>query len=120
MEEANKKLEEAKKLEESYKSKKLEDAKKPNEDEAKKSKKDDEEDKDGKKAKDKSDKETILSEISKLIDAKFAQLQDLQSKVQELSAKVRTPDRKTLSVAFDTNVPNSNLGMLGFLQDRIK
>ena len=114
MEEANKKLEEAKKLEESCNSKKLEEAKKSNEESESKKKKDkkDDDEKDDE-AKDKSkDKETILNEISK-------KMQEMESKIKELTAKVKTPDRKTLSVAFDSNANDSNLGMVRFLQQRI-
>jgi hypothetical protein len=46
-------------------------------------------------------------------------MSEMETKIQELSAKVKMPDRKTLSVAFDNSSQNSNVGMLGFLQHRI-
>jgi hypothetical protein len=45
-------------------------------------------------------------------------IQEMETKIQELSAKVKTPDRKTLSVAF-SNAADATSGMLNFLQHRI-
>jgi hypothetical protein len=73
------------------------------------------------------DKELSASELLASIDSRIASLreldsskkmQEMEAKIQELSAKVKTPDRKTLSVAFDSST-DSNLGMLNFLQHRI-
>jgi hypothetical protein len=82
------------------------------------------------KSKDKKDKEKELSASDLLasIDSRIASIKELDSskkiadmeiKIQELSAKVKTPDRKTLCVAYETAAPNSNIGMLNFLQHRI-
>lgn len=79
------------------------------------------------KADKKSEKELSASDLLASIDSRIASLKELDSskkmtemetKIQELSAKVKMPDRKTLSVAFESS-QNSNVGMLGFLQHRI-
>jgi hypothetical protein len=76
---------------------------------------------------DKKTKELSALDLLSSIDSRIASLKELDSskkiaemetKIQELSAKVKTPDRKTLSVAFDT-AQDSNTGMLNFLQHRI-
>ena len=74
-------------------------------------------------------KELSATDLLASIDSRISSLKELDStkkvevletQVKELSAKVKTPDRKTLSVAFESNAPmNSNLGMLSFLQHRI-
>jgi rubrerythrin len=72
-------------------------------------------------------KELSANDLLSAIDSRIASLKELDSSkeiqalkatVQELSAKVKTPDRKTLSIAFDAST-DSNLGMLNFLQHRI-
>jgi rubrerythrin/protein-tyrosine-phosphatase len=79
------------------------------------------------KADKKSEKELSASDLLAAMDSRIASLKELDSskkmsemetKIQELSAKVKMPDRKTLSVAFDSE-QNSNIGMLSFLQHRI-
>lgn len=80
------------------------------------------------KAEKKSEKELSASDLLAAMDSRIASLKELDSskkmsemetKIQELSAKVKMPDRKTLSVAFDSAPQNSNIGMLSFLQHRI-
>jgi len=76
-----------------------------------------------------SPKELSASDLLASIDARIASLKELDStktiakmdsEIKELQAKVKTPDRKTLSVAFDNaSAHESNVGMLNFLQHRI-
>jgi len=72
-------------------------------------------------------KELSASDLLASIDSRIAALKELDSsktiakmdsEIKELQAKVKTPDRKTLSIAFD-RTSDSNLGMLNFLQHRI-
>lgn len=73
-------------------------------------------------------KELSANDLLAAMDSRIATLkeldsnkkvQELETQVKELSAKVKEPDRKTLSVAFESNSQDSNLGMLSFLQHRI-
>jgi hypothetical protein len=74
-------------------------------------------------------KELSAADLLASIDSRIAALKELDStkkmqsmeqEIKELSAKVKTPDRKTLSVAFSgAKNQDSNLGMLSFLQHRI-
>lgn len=62
---------------------------------------------------------SIDSRIASLKELDSAKkLQEMEGKIQELSAKVKTPDRKTLAYS-GSSASDSNMGMLSFLQHRI-